>query len=528
MHMETMARRIADKLPLDTLLVLGLAVIAFSTLAYALTSVFLPMGWDHGIIASVGSSYVDGGVPYVDSWDMKGPVAYVPFSLAELLFGKTMWGVRLMDLAYWAVAGGVMFMSLRQLIGWQFAAWAALATYLWLASAGWLFTAAPESWVTASAVIAILPLLAPGTKLTPVKFALCGFLIACGGLVKPSYFTIGTAPLVFLALSGELSWPRRFALAAALAAGALIPPALVGGWFAARGGFEAMIEVHLLYPLSSYVEGDNGMDAVIAGIAAFALKAPIVLTAPFALVGIWGWHADKRLVATLLAWLGVALFCVAIQGKFYVYHWFAAYPPLFILGALGLAHLMERGDQPGLLALVALAGGAIILAATVARPVRDVVRLVQYRVLQDDPQAYYGAYNFRLYNAADQVAAANYIAERTSPEEPVYVWGSDSTVAYLADRPYATRFTFAMPLAEPGDYRDSYRAQAMAQLNANPPTYFVVGMNWTGELPAKDDLPAFPELDAFLKANYTLETTFGTLELYRLKDEPVAYEGRAR
>src|SRR5438876_410689 len=46
------------------------------TAIHAVTSLTLPFGWDHGIMASVGSSYVHGKLPYVDSWDMKGPVSY--------------------------------------------------------------------------------------------------------------------------------------------------------------------------------------------------------------------------------------------------------------------------------------------------------------------------------------------------------------------------------------------------------------------------------------------------------------------
>jgi len=511
-----MARRFAEKLSLDSLLVLGLAATGIATLAFAVSSLFLPFAWDHGIIGSVGTSYIDGGVPFVDSWDMKGPIAYIPFALAELLFGPTMWGVRLMDLAYWALAGFVMFVSMRALAGWKIAAWSALATYLWVSSAGWLFTAQPESWVTTSLIVGIMPLLAASARLTVGRLLFCGIMIGCTGLVKPFYFAMGAAPLVFLALSGELGWQRRIGLAAGLALGAIIPVALIAGYFAARGGLGAMIEVHLLYPLSSYVKADMSVGAVLAGIASFALKAPIVLTAPFALLGVWAKRADPRLIWTLLAWMAVAFFCVAIQAKFFVYHWFASYPPIFILGAFGIDHLLRREDRPGLWALVGLAAGALILTATVARPVRDVVRLVQHRVLGAGAEAYYAIYEFRLYKAADEIAAARYIASQSGQDERIFLWGCDSTIPYLADRPDATRFTFLMPLTEPGAYRNQYRAQAMAQLTASPPTWFVTGLNWTGEGPADELLADFPELAAFFEANYELEKQIGMIGIYRL------------
>ena len=515
-----MATRFADKLAPGMLLALGLVGAGFGTLAFAIASLFLPYAWDHGIIGSVATSYIDGGVPFVDSWDMKGPVSYLPFALAELLFGPTMWGVRLMDLAFWALAGIVMFVAMRAITGWKIAAFTALSTYLWVSSAGWLFTAQPESWVTTSLIIGILPLLPSEARLNVAKFILCGFMVGCAGLVKPFYFAMGAAPLVFLALSTELSWRRRFELAVALALGAIIPVVLIAGYFAARGGLGALIEVHLLYTLSSYVKADMSVGDVFAGIASFALKAPIVLTTPFAILGAWARRHDRRLVWTLLAWMAVAFFCMALQAKFYVYHWFAAYPPIFILGALGIDHLLRREARPGLWALVGVVGAGLILAATVARPLRDVVRLVQHRVLSDDIDAYYAIYEFRRYKALDTIAAARYIASHSHPEESVYLWGCDATIPYLANRPDATRFTFLMPLTEPGAYREAYRAQAMEQLNANRPVYFVTGLNWTGEGPASELLEDFPELADYLAANYTFEKSFGLIDIYRRNDAP--------
>ena len=54
----------------DTLAFWGLVSIGACTALYVLTSLALPFGWDHDIIASVGSSYVHGRLPYVNSWDI--------------------------------------------------------------------------------------------------------------------------------------------------------------------------------------------------------------------------------------------------------------------------------------------------------------------------------------------------------------------------------------------------------------------------------------------------------------------------
>ena len=305
-----------------------LAIASACTLIYALTSLALPFGWDHGIIASVGSSYVQGGLPFVDSWDIKGPTAYLPFALAQILFGHTMWGVRLVDIAIWAIAGFHLYKGVASLTSWHIGLGTALVTYLWIASSGWFFTAAPESWVTASCIVAIVPLVSPSSSFTVGRVALAGFFIACAGLVKPFYFAFGLAPLVAVGLATELSLSRRGKLVLVLAGGAMAPVILTCGYFAARGGLSQAIEVHVLYPLSTYAGAVTGWSTTFHGVAAFVKAPPIIVLAPFVLLGLWFYRAQMRILGPLLAWLGVAFLCVALQGKYWIYHWFPSYPPL--------------------------------------------------------------------------------------------------------------------------------------------------------------------------------------------------------
>src|SRR5690349_3590946 len=74
------------------------AIGAFAAL-HAVSSLSMPLGWDHGMLASVGVELARGEMPYRDSWELKSPLAFLPYAVAYLLFGNVMWGVRLIDLA---------------------------------------------------------------------------------------------------------------------------------------------------------------------------------------------------------------------------------------------------------------------------------------------------------------------------------------------------------------------------------------------------------------------------------------------
>lgn len=56
-----------------------------------------PVWLDQGILAAVGDVIRRGGMPYHDGWDMKGPVAFYRFALAQWVFGRHLWSARVLD-----------------------------------------------------------------------------------------------------------------------------------------------------------------------------------------------------------------------------------------------------------------------------------------------------------------------------------------------------------------------------------------------------------------------------------------------
>jgi hypothetical protein len=154
-----------------------------------------------------------------------------------------------------------------------------------------------------------------------------------------------------------------------------------------------------------------------------------------------------------------------------------------------------------------------MLIAVIVQPLRDFARFSRHFILKHDPEGYYASYSFRLYNAGDEIAAAHYIAAHTSAQQEVFDWGSDA-LYYLANRPNSSRFTFIMPLTLPGPYRAAYHAEVMRELMARPPAYIVSGISWDGLSKAEQDLKGFPAMAQFLNEGYSLEKSFGVVDIY--------------
>jgi hypothetical protein len=227
----------------------------------------------------------------------------------------------------------------------------------------------------------------------------------------------------------------------------------------------------------------------------------------------------RQLGVTVVAWLAVALGCVVIQGKFWVYHWGPTFPPFVVLASAGLHRLIAARERHATgLAVVSI---ALFFGTVAVTPAVDVVRwLALVTGIRTEAQ-HQARHVRRYYNAADEVEAAKHIQDRTAPVDQVVVWGNDATINFLSGRSTPTRFVFSMPLTRDVDdaLRAEYRQEYLAAIGSNPPRYFVIGQPHDGSRDKAAVLRSFPDLLAFIEARYRLERTIGFLEIYRRADE---------
>ena len=501
------------------------ACAAAFTAIWFCASFWFPFGWDQGFFASVGDIILRGGMPYRDGWEIKGPLTFYAFALAQWIFGRHMWSIRLFDLPL-LLAGMAALASLAgrftsRLTGW----WAAIVFALWVGSLTWFHAAQPDGWVANFILLAAALLIA--RKPSAARLALAGTLIGAAVLVKPLYIGFLAIPLVQIAQEPGLKKSARLALAASALGGVLLLPVLAAAWFAYRGALRDLVDVHLLYNLRVY-SGRTSSRAVamVEGVLRYFLAGPITLALPVILVGAHKlWRSSRHAALPVLTWLLVALACVAAQGKFYKYHWLPLFPPLVLLGAVGCHALLQAiSEKTGgkslqslrLLAAISLGLTAFVVLQLALAPASSVVQWLELVTGRISSARYYTAHATGGFVAGDDMRAAAYIRSRTQPADGVAVWGNNALIQFLSGRPNPSRFLYAMPLTEggPGSIRDVYRQEYMHALLKNPPVYLVVGLPW-GSMNKSQALQGFPQLERLLETRYFKETQIGGLDLYR-------------
>jgi hypothetical protein len=111
------------------------------------------------------------------------------------------------------------------------------------------------------------------------------------------------------------------------------------------------------------------------------------------------------------------------------------------------------------------------------------------------------------------------IRSRSSSKDPVFIWGFEPSIYFLADRPLASRWTYDVPQRTPWQ-RDFSRRELLKDLSLNRPKIIVVE-HWdvfpsvTGnKLDSRDELPNFPELKALIDHQYRKVREIDHFEIY--------------
>lgn len=443
-----------------------LAILALLGLALALRApvASLPLERDEGEYAYTAQRWIAGDVPYRDAFGQKPPAVFAFYAAAFAVGGETPAAVRVAA-QLWIVAGLVALAALgARLFSPAVGAAAALVGLALASDPSWLGNAVNTEHVAATplAVAALLAVSIRRRDALAASLAI-GALGAVALLAKPV-----TAPIVaFTAATALALSRRRAAQCGALAIGAAVVLAPTWLYFAARDAGPALLDAVVWNNLA--YAGETKLAQYPAYFAAqFAPSlAPLgaiyaaALLAPLALLG--AASCERRRLAWVAAWLAASLPAVAAGGYFRQHQFILAMPPLALLAAIGLDAIVRRVIGAHRFATPIAAAALLAVSVAVgfwyfgpATPASKLHRL-------------YGSNPF-----PEAPALGAWLAERSTPEDRVFIYGSEPQLLFYAKRPSASRYIFVYPLTMPLPAAAARQREALAEIDAARPR-FVVG-----------------------------------------------------
>lgn len=488
--------------------------------------IFLPLGRDQGIFAYVGQVILDGGVPYRDVFEIKGPGLHYAYAAAMALFGETAIGVRLFFFGVALVGTRLAADLAERLAGSPARLPAAVCYALTAVQAG-----TQCHWDAGQAEDLILPLTLGGILLLDsvsakhrlVRTFGAGLLFGVACLVKPTAAVacgavLATAAVMTFRESGGER--RRFVWrVVATGAGLIVPALMVGSYFAATGSLDdcwTMVVLHNMQYAGRSVGGGFEQALWPVGWRAMAMAA----LAGALLVGRRGGLCLALLVAGSLAgWLTVIW-----QGKYFGYHWTPAIGCMAVLAGCGIGRgatiIAGSYRRPRLgrwVGRMAIAAGLVVLGPRETRAqARLLGRTVDVLAGRTELAAFRAPYASGSTSAAVTTEVARYLRARTRNPDTILVWGHETIVNFESDRRSPTRFVIDGPLSPGRRFAPAWREELLRDVTRRPPRYIVV-VERDANLFEPDDswtsLREFPALLRFLDRNYVDD---GRIERFRL------------
>ena len=403
---------------------------------------------DAGVFFYTAQRLLEGGMPYRDVWDHKPPGVYFVSALGLALGGTV--GVWLVQIAFLVAAAAVGHRVLSREFG---PAPALVGSVAWLVAVPRLFL---EYGQAQFAEFFALPLQFGALLLYAPSLAIrravaIGLLGGLAVLLKPTLAGLWIAMVVVLLVTRRSAAPRPIA---AIAAGGIVPVALVGAWALVRGALPDMVDQVLVYNsvYSSYSSAAERIGAIAIGLR-------LTLPSGLALIAVASWIylvAARRWAPPLLAVALVAFpleLALSALGRGYHYYFLPWLPAMAVLVSCAASELLSR--VPVRAARLVLTVAVVLMCA---QPALLVARLA---TLNDDGRIR---------------AAAAYVAANTQPGDTVLVWGSSTEILYLSGRRAPTRYVYQYgPLATRGYATVARVDELLADLERARPVMIIDG-----------------------------------------------------
>ncbi len=515
------------------------AVIAFS----AILILTFSFGRDQSIYALVGEGVLHGKMPYRDLWDFKPPGIFLIYALAQALFGRGMVAIRVLEvIGLLASVFGFMRLAETFLDRPRAGLIAGAVAALIQAELEFWHTAQPEvfgGYLTLAALV--LTTAPPHQRRRGWVWVGTGVLFGLAFLFKPP---LGGGAFVCGAYLAKREQQRtqstKGALVAMLVVGASValPVLACAAWFWARGAWPA-----LHWTLGEFTPGYTALgwkDRSASGMLYYALEEAFFKFSALAAAGVVAMAAitplhsrEREGTYLVLGIIAIQIAGVAMQGKFFPYHYAASLQLIAFLAGIGLYKLWRRcmgGGFGGVLAWMSF----VAIAINMRTASRDLPQDFSDRALMRLKYAFRVA-PFKSREAIDRdlgwVADFNLSADRdvglevrsrTRSTDPIFVWGFEPAIYWFAERAPASRFVYDVP--QRCEWQQSYaRNLLMRELTEHRPAMVIVQHNdvfpsVTGHLlDSHDELPGFPELKDLIDGDYEFVKRIEDFDLYQRK-----------
>jgi hypothetical protein len=528
------------------------ALLALLTLVLFAQLLEYGYGRDQAIYSLIADALLRGDAPYRDAWDFKTPGIYAVYAFARAVFGGSFAAVRVFEvLALISLFPAFAIFSRRHVGSARAGLLCAAVAILAYVPIEFWYTGQPEgfggialAWALACATYSPPPGAGrAGEWRQLAAWAGAAALYSIAALLKPP---LGGGILVSFAFvvasrrpaASAAGWGRALAAPSlAFAVGGALPVLATLAYFAALGALADLSRA--LFVFAPGYTAIDFADSSAWPLLGRSLREWLLLTAPFNLVGLVALAllpplaSRERLgIAHVLGVVALSLLGVALQAKFFLYHYAAVLLLTGLLAGWGYWKLWIRARRSALTTAVfaaVLAAIAFDLAPGLPEMrvfwTRSALRLEAH--MKPELRIPYrdGLHDFGDVDAGSNRRAAEWLIANTPSDARLFIWGFEPVIYHLSARRPASRYIYNVPQRTEWAQAES-RQTLIQELTAAPPAAVVVvhrdSLPWvTGSpLDSAAALTTFPELQQLLRKEYRQAQRIGDLQILLRRHSP--------
>jgi hypothetical protein len=504
----------------------GISVAFFVILLIALPTFFMPFGRDQSTLAYVARSLLDGGLPYVSYWDHKGPLLAYIYCLGS-------WGdigeykmhivdfIGALSTAYFlSVAVRKLFPDLSSLLI------AVIYGVLYFTLGFWHLIQG-EGFMNIALAAGLLLIARPTRK----NVFIVGLLFGAASTIKPiSIFHLLALSVIFFKFRrDETKDGLRLTLLSI--AGFSVIPILFTLLYLVTGHFTQLYENLFLFNLLQ--DKQSVIHAAVWVILTYSDAVPVAIIA--VVIGYFYLRHKSNAYAqfSLLCLTVASIVGLFIQQRLWLYHWVILLPFASVYIGAGATALYRTLIEPNNKLLVRFLSAAVLLIGIIAFGVRWLnVNHIDSLFKSQHKLEYYDTFHINEigYNVSRSFNIAQYIRERTGPEDKILLWGFDGNSYHFADRPHASRFIFDLPLTfettgpRASKLRQKWRNEFIDEIKRDPPE--LIGLvehdsNAMEKMSSFDQAFSFIGFHILLRSDYVQSDRVGNIIFYQRKKQEV-------
>ncbi len=490
--------------------------VTFFALVLGVSTLYFPrLKTDTAIYTYIAKIIIEGGIPYRDAWDVKGPGIFYVYSICLLVFGTSDIALRIFDLL-WQLGTGLVLYNLGVRIFGKVQAGiiAGLSYLLTYFSHHFMDLANADGYLSLPLSLGILFFLRSFDS-EPVynyNIGLSGFFIGVACLFKLPLGLLGVPILLFTFLSRRNDKEGILNRTIPLAIGFGVPILLSCGFLYTRGGLKEYLITQFLFA-PEYVSSAKINWTFSCFVDRFLHPEffpgyfMLFLTALWIGMAIFGKKKISHNINLLLAWLGITIFVLFWHGKFHSVHFLPPIAPLALLSAGAFDHFSQiRTLRASWLYCFYVGVISLFLLIPILR-------------FQKNIQFLKTAFN-KSYVEGPWKKLGNNIKKRTNPEDRIFVWGNVPLIYLKAERKSASRFINTGFLSS--SWRSiNFKKILMDEFEENNPKYFILikekGNNACFEIDPGSVIgfQQFHKLKDIIEKNYKIEEESNLYVLYR-------------